>query len=311
MPIRTYQPGDEVQQVAVYNAAAAALPGFKPASAEEIRRRVRSREFSPETRFYAEEGGRVVGYAVLQPNGRASYPWCLPGHESAAGPLFDAVLNAARERGAKKLFAAYRGDWTAPLKFFEAQGFAKARDVVNFVQEMTEMPTMALRSSLPITPVRPEDLPAIAEMGAGVLRLPAAELERYFFSNPQFAAEALFVMRTRGDNKPVAVGIAVEDPSYADPRKVDVLAPCFRLGAFGTEGLSTKRINGLFSFLVARDRDMTSLGLDLLTYAADRLMSGTAEALAAQAPSDAPHLLAFYNRFFRKQGSFPVFERNL
>ena len=33
--------------------------------------------------------------------------------------------------------------------------------------------------------------------------------------------------------------------------------------------------------------------------------------LAAQVPSDAPHLVAFYESYFQKQGSFPVFEREV
>jgi hypothetical protein len=31
--------------------------------------------------------------------------------------------------------------------------------------------------------------------------------------------------------------------------------------------------------------------------------------LAAQVPSDAAHLLRFYERYFKRQGAFPVFER--
>jgi hypothetical protein len=33
--------------------------------------------------------------------------------------------------------------------------------------------------------------------------------------------------------------------------------------------------------------------------------------LAAQASSDVPHLLGFYERYFCKQGSFAVFERRV
>mgnify|MGYP001266271427 CR=1 FL=1 len=33
--------------------------------------------------------------------------------------------------------------------------------------------------------------------------------------------------------------------------------------------------------------------------------------LAAQVPSGAKHLVAFYQRYFRKQGAFPIFERPL
>ena len=33
--------------------------------------------------------------------------------------------------------------------------------------------------------------------------------------------------------------------------------------------------------------------------------------VAAQVASDAPHLMRFYKQYFRRQGSFPVFERPL
>jgi hypothetical protein len=87
--------------------------------------------------------------------------------------------------------------------------------------------------------------------------------------------------------------------------------PCFRLGAFGTEGMNTKRINGLFSFLAADNRDVTPFALDLMGYASMQLQETTVECLAAQVPSDAPHLLRIYKQYFRRQGSFPIFERAL
>src|SRR5213075_3432989 len=78
MSIRTFQPGDEAAQVTIYNEAAAALPKFKPASLDEVRRRVRDPGFDPGTRFFAEEDGRPVGYATFSADGRVSYPWCRP-----------------------------------------------------------------------------------------------------------------------------------------------------------------------------------------------------------------------------------------
>ena len=97
----------------------------------------------------------------------------------------------------------------------------------------------------------------------------------------------------------------------ADVKKVDPLAPCFRLGAFGTEGLSTKRVNGMFSFLVAKPEQAIPAGLALLAEASQEMTEGTVSAIAAQCPSDAPHLLAFYTRYFKEQGRFPVLERPL
>ncbi len=92
MEIRTYQPGDDVAQVSIYNEAAADLPKFKAATLDEIRRRARAADYDPSTRFVAVVDRRPVAYAVFQTNGRVSYPWCRKGHETAAQPLFERVL---------------------------------------------------------------------------------------------------------------------------------------------------------------------------------------------------------------------------
>ena len=96
MKIRTFLPGDDAAQVGIYNEAAAALPKFKPATLDEVRRRCHAADFDPATRFYAEENGLPVGYATFQTNGRVSFPWYRKGHEAAAPLLFDAVLQAMK-----------------------------------------------------------------------------------------------------------------------------------------------------------------------------------------------------------------------
>jgi hypothetical protein len=310
--IRTFQPGDEAEQVRIYNAAAAtALPKFKPATLDELRRRVRASEFDPTARFLAVAEGRAVGYAGFHANGRVSYPWCLPGQEAWAGPLFEHVLCAMAERGLTRAFAAYRGDWRAQLEFFRSQGFQQAREMVNFVLELRDMPTPAARRGVAMTPLRPDDLPAVVQLGTGVLRTTEPEaLKRQLFENPYFPGEAMFALRNPEDGRPRAVGVLITNPAYANPQEIDAAMPCFRLGAFGTEGMQTKRINGLFSFLAGED-EATRLGTEILSYAAMRTRQNTVEAFAAQVPSDAPHLLRFYQHIFRRQASFPVLERSL
>jgi hypothetical protein len=184
--------------------------------------------------------------------------------------------------------------------------------MVNFVMDLVELPTPALRVGSAITPLRREDVPAVLAMGRGLVRAGSAEeLEQHLFANPYFPPESAFVLRSRGGEAPAAVGVLVSNATYADPKKVDSDMPCFRLGAFGTEGTRTKRIQGLFSFLAAPERNLSSLALDLLAEASDRLHDGDADALAAQVPGDQPQLLRFYQQFFRRQGSFPVYEREL
>jgi hypothetical protein len=311
--IRQYQPGDEQAQVALYNAAAGPMPKFKAATPQEVERRVRARDFDPTTRLYAEANGHVVGYCMIQPNGRVGYPWCAAGHEAQAPALLDAALAALRKRGVRQAFTAYRGDWPAINKFFLERGFRPTREMVNFAMDFLDMPTPPGRPCNTIGPLRPNDVPEVLSLGAGVLRITSANaLTEYLFANPYFPSNALFALRNRPDGPPLAVGIFITERSYANPRAVDSNMPCFRLGAFGTEGMSTKRIVGLFSFLARPERSLPAYGMDLLGYAAQRLSDNDDIAsFAAQVPSDAPALLAFYQQHFQRQGSFPVLERQL
>ena len=311
MKIRNFQTGDEALQAGLYNVAAFHLPGFKPATADDVRRRTRGRGFNPAFRFYAENAGQVVGYCTLEPDqGRIGYPWCRKGFESAGPLLLAEALEAARERKMTKVFTAYRRDWHPVLDFFTNHGFKHGRDVINYWADPVDLPTLVNRSRLPINRLTREDLPALAAMGKGIIRLPADKLEAYFFSNPHFVAEAFLVLRA-GDGTPLAVGVGLESSTYADVRKIDSLAPCYRLAAFGTEGLNTKRVNGMFSYLVADPAQALTAGLALLSEASLEMTEGTVEAMAAQCPSDAAHLVAFYNRYFKEQGRFVEFEKAL
>jgi len=309
MNVRHFQKGDETFQADIYNTAAAALPKFKPASVQEVVRRVRARDFDPGLRFYATDDERVIGYCLVNPNGRVSYPWCLPGFEHAAQPLFAKVLETAKHRGITKVFAAYRGDWPTIHTFFEKQGFHRAREVVNFLVELVDMPTPSYKASSSITPLVPNDVALLFEMLPEALRINRSEdLSKHLFHNPYFTKEALYALRNR-QGAVMAAGIMVYDPSYADPHAVDASMPCYRLGAFGTEGMQTKRLKGLFSFLAKPDASLPSLAMDLMAHAAYRVRENDdITALAAQAATDVPALLTFYERYFKKQGSFPVFE---
>lgn len=309
--IRTYQPGDETAQADVYNEAASGLPKFKPASAAEVGRRCRAPDFDPRTRFYAEDGGRVVGYAVFNPNGRVSVPWCRPGHEAAADPLFQAVLAAMKTRAVPTAFAAYRVDWPHPLAFLQQHGFRLAREMINYVMELTDMPTRMDRPGI-ATPLRRDDVPAVLALVPQALRVKTtAELEQQFFANPYLVPDAYFVTRNRKTGEPAAVGVLVVNGSYTDPRLVDPGMPCFRLGAFGTEGMQVKRLNGLFSVLMRDGFDGLSEAQALMGHAGHLAEKADLSAVAAQAPSDVPHLARFYKQYFKRQGSFPVYEKKL
>ena len=310
--IRTFAAGDDAARVGIFNEAAAALTKFKPATLDEIRRRTHGPDFDPSTQFFALANGRPMAYCTFQLNGRVAFPWCRKGYEALAEPLFARVLQEMKARGLTRAFAAYRADWPPQREYFLAHGFKHTHDMVNFILELADMPTPAAGAARPITTLTREDLPALAGLVPNVLRTTdLATLERHFLHNPLFPPDAAFILRGRGDVAMVAAGILVVNPSYADPHLVDAAMPCFRLGAFGTEGLSTKRINGLFSLLAPDNRDVSPRGLDLLGYASQVLGDTDVSTVGAQVSSAVPHLLKFYERYFRKQGSFPILEREL
>jgi hypothetical protein len=250
---------------------------------------------------------------VYNANGRVSYPWCRKGHEGLAGPLFERVLGAMRRRGLRTAFAAYRGDWPAVGDFFLGHGFRRARDMVNFLVDVIDLPTLPGRPSSTVGPLRPEDARALFKLAPEALRVGSPEeFGRHLLHNPYFPPESVFVLRARGTGEPLAAGVLITNPDYADPAGLDANMPCFRLGAFGTESMQAKRVKGLFSFLARADQSVNVLGVELLGRAALRLRGnddiGT---FAAQTPSDVPHLLQVYQRLFRRHGSFPVYESSL
>ena len=311
MEIRTFRPGDDVAQVSIYNEAAADLPKFKAATLDEVRRRSRAPEYDPSTRFIALADGRPLGYAGYHLNGRVSYPWFRKGHDAVAQPLFERVLQAMKERGLTRAFAAYRADWPVQQEFFQKNGFQLRREMVNFTLDLVDMPTPMARPSSTVGPATPDDIPAIQEFGTNILLIrERAALEAYLFHNPYFPADSVFVLRNRA-GAPLAVGLLVANPAYANPLQVDSAMPCFRLGAFGTEVMQTKRINGLFSFLAPDGRDVNPMALDLLGYAAYKLRDTDVDTFGAQVPSDAGHLHRFYKQYFQRQASFPILDRPL
>lgn len=312
MPIRTFGAGDDAIQVAIYNEAAAGLPKLKPATLDEVRRRRLAPDYDPTTHFVAEVGGQPVGYAAFHANGRVSYPWCRKGHEDQAEPLFQHVLDTMRARGLRRAFAAYRADWPQQADFFRRHDFQQTREMVSYLLDLVEMPTPSAHQSSAIGPMKSSDIPAVLAMGADVLRAHTVEeLERHLLHNPYFPPESALVLRSRAGGTPLAAAVVVVNDAYANPRQTDADMPCFRLGAFGTEGMHAKRINGLFSFLAADTHDTQLLALELLGYAAFRLQETDVATLAAQVPSDVNRLVRFYKQYFRRQGAFPVFEREL
>src|SRR5205807_8627485 len=134
------------------------------------------------------------------------------------------------------------------------------------------------------------------------------ELELFYWDHPQYDfPENCFALEDNGSGEILGVYLLVVSDRFADPTKIDAAMPCFRLGALGTERQRHKRVNGLFSCAFVSPRE----GETLLAEAARRLEEAGLTHIAAQAPSDRPALVAFYDRFFERQGSFPILARRL
>jgi hypothetical protein len=311
MAIRMYLPGDEQAQAEIYNAVAGSLPGFKPSTAAEIARRYQGADPDPESRYFAVENGQVVGYAVFAPNGRISSPWCLPGAEAYREPLLGTVLAEMRKRGIAEAWAAYRGNWFPVLDFLREHGFIEKRTMINYVAVMSRLSAPAsLPSNRLIEPFKPEDLPQLIALEPGLFAdVDGRDLERFYWSNPFYGfPKSLFALKDRERGKLVGAFLLVISDGFADPTKIDPAMPCFRLGAFGTERERHKRVTGLFSCVFADQAE----GDVLLSSALVSLATPSPLThIAAQAPSDAGSLCGWYDRFFERQGSFPILSRRL
>jgi hypothetical protein len=311
MRIRTYQPGDEQAQARIYNTAGGSLPAFKPADPEEIARRYQGDDTDPGSRLYAEVDGEVVGYAVFCGNGRVSYPWCLPEAVEAREPLLDAVLAEMGRRGLPEAWAAYRADWSAVLEFFRGEAFVEKRQMINYLAEVDRMPTdLEIPDDRVIEPLAREEVSQIAALAPGLFSaIEPRSLEAFFWENPFYDfSESLFALKERRSGKVLGACLLVLSDRFADPSRIDAAMPCFRLGAFGTERERHKRVNGLFSCAFADEAEG-----ELLLGAPDwsRARRAGLTHVAAQAPSDAAALCAFYDRTFRRQGAFPILARRL
>jgi hypothetical protein len=311
VPIRTYQPGDEHAQTRIYNTAAGSLRGFKPATAEEIGRRYRGGDPDPESRYYAIENGEVVGYAVFSPTGRISYPWCLPGAETFREPLLETVLVEMRKRGIPGAWTAYRADWSPVHEFLHEHEFTEKRQMINYMADVSQLPAgERLAANRVVEPLVRADLPQLIAIANGLMAgSDPGTLERFYWDNPFYNfSDSLSVLKNRDHGEILGVSLLVVNDQFADPTKIDAAMPCFRLGAFGTERERHKRVNGLFSCVFVDETEVERLLSASLKSEAKRSVPTV---IAAQAPSDDPALCGWYDRFFQRQGSFPIWSRQL
>lgn len=307
MVIRQYQAGDEEAQARIYNAVAGRLPHFKPATTAEIARRHQVSDSLATSTFYAVEAGAIVGYAVFDRNGRISYPWCLPGHESAQRPLLETVLNAMKDLGLPQAWAAYRADWTTILDDLRAQEFLPSREMINYVADLSSLTHESIPAGYSLANLHRDEIDPLLRWLKEETLENREFLTRFFWDNPYFGPESLFAVRRETDAQIVGIALVVQRDGFADPTKLDSAMPCFRLGAFGVERERHKRVNGLFSCLA----DAPEVRMILLAEAVRRLEHVGLKQIATQASTDQPELVAFYDRLFRRQGAFPILSRRL
>jgi ribosomal protein S18 acetylase RimI-like enzyme len=308
LEIRHYQPGDETDQASVYNTAAGGLPGFKPATPEEIARRFRSSDPDPATKWYAVQGGTVVGYVVCNPNGRMSYPWCLSTAREAREALMKTALDEVADRGETEVWAAYRHDWQELIRFFKEHGFHVAREMINYIAPLESLPDEPVPEGRAIGPLARSDIPRALELGRGLFRSDDPNrIEGLYLESAHFDPSCAYALKRTRDGETLGVALAIVSPRFSDPNKVDAAMPCFRLGSLGTEGERHLRVNGLFSCVFSSEETAVAL----LGEAVRRFIKAGLTHAAAQAPSDRPDLCAFYDRFFQRQGSFPILVRSV
>lgn len=311
MRIRPYQPGDDQARAHIYNAAAGSLPAFQPATAEDIARRHNIDDTGTGAQFFAEIDEQVVAYAVYSPSGRISYPWCLPGAESARQALLERVLDEMRQRGFSEARAAYRADWLSVLEFLRSTGFEEKRQMINYLAEVAQLPgPRELPDDRVIEPLGCAELSQLVALAPGLFAgMEPQSLAAFFWENPAYDfSQSLFALKDRPGGRVLAGGLFVLNEHFADPSRIDPAMPCFRLGAFGTERERHKRVNGLFSCVFA---DQFEAELLLSAPAWERARTAGLSYVAAQAPSDAIALSAFYDRIFQRQGAFPILARGL
>jgi hypothetical protein len=181
------------------------------------------------------------------------------------------------------------------------------------------------------------------ELGRNLFRDVDREgLERFYLTNKYFEPSCVFTLKTADQGELLGVAVAIVNPKYADPMKIDAAMPCFRLGAIGTEVERHKRVNGMFSCVFSTSRHATPMqgnassykagsyvlvnraaneklvttvnelpGASLLAEAARRFDAAGLTHATAQVPSDQPDLLCFYDKYFTRQGAFPILTRKL
>ena len=180
--------------------------------------------------------------------------------------------------------------------------------MINYVAELSRLPRAAVPEGWVVAPMERGELAEVRAMGEGIFSEESFEsLEEFYWGNPYFAPESLFVVKGEADGEILGAAQVIDNPEYADPTKLDAAMPCFRLGTLGTERERHKRVRGMFSCIFTDE----PAGEVLLAEAVRRMERAGLTHVAAQVSSTPARMTHFYDRYFTRQGSFPILSRRL
>ena len=309
MLIRTYQPGDEQAQARIYNAAAGSLPAFKPASPEEIARRYQGDDADPGIAVLRRGRWRGRGLCgVLRE--RAHQLSLVPARGGGGARAAAASRPRSRWTAAAmpEAWAAYRADWSAVLDFLRGHGFVEKRQMINYLADVSRMPgpPRSARGSGHRAARTRRGLPARGAGPEAVLRRSSRVRSRRSSGRIRITTSPRASSRSRS----AADGRVLGGLPAGDERPVRRPEQDRRRHAL----LPPRRLRHRARATQARQRAVLLRRSPTSPKASccSRHPIGGVHAqaglthVAAQAPSDAVALCAFYDRIFQRQGAFPI-----
>ncbi len=311
--IRSFTTGDDAARVGIFNEAAAGLPKFKPATLDEIRRRTHGRDFDPADAVL-RRGQRAAAGIRYVSDQRARF--ASPGAARAANASPNRCSSASSgdedswsQAHLRRLSRRLDGQTTSSWPMASATR-------TTWSTSYWTWPTCRR--------LRPATAPGISAADARMTYPPWLPLCRTRWALPiwrpwnatscttrTFHPMPPSSLRGKTEGQLAAAGILIVNPAYADPTQVD----CGH-AVFPARGVRHRRNDDEAHQWPVQFPDAGRPRCQPARPRPARLCLADAgdtdvSTVAAQVSSAVPHLLRFYERYFRKQGSFPIFEREL
>ena len=314
MTIRTFQAGDDAAQGRIYNEAAGRPAAVQARDAGRAAPPARGPDFDPGTRFFAWRG-RPARRLRHVPRQRPRQLPLVPQGPRGGAPSRSSRPSSTRCAGAAiaGAFAAYRADWPAAARVLRRPRLRARRARWSIRHRHRRHADAVGPLASHITPLTPADVPAVLRPGRASCAADDRRRARGSTSSTTptsrrrrcscCAAAAATSRRRRGAGRRVAGAT----PTPAGRSRHALLPP---------RGVRHRGADPSASTACSASSPPTRAtcrrcALDLLGHATQRLQDTEVETLAAQVPSDAPHLLRFYKRSSAGRGVSRVFERPL